>query len=72
MLNILLLSVKKIYITWHIRNKLLLKKLIIRKCLTNMNNCIKKIKELGGDDDDGVVEYGNDFLNCKIIDSKQT
>ena len=22
-------------------------------------------------EDDGIVEYGNDFLNCKIIDSKQ-
>ena len=31
----------------------------------------KKNKELGGDnDDDGIVEYGNDFLNCKIIHGK--
>ena len=31
----------------------------------------KKDDELKGDNDDGIVEYGNDFLNCKIIDSKQ-
>ena len=32
----------------------------------------KKNEELrGDDDDDGVVEYGNDFLNCEINDSKQ-
>ena len=31
----------------------------------------KKDDELKGDDDEGIVEYGNDFLNCKIIDSKQ-
>ena len=30
-----------------------------------------KNKELkGGNDDDGIVEYGNDFLNCKIIHGK--
>ena len=23
------------------------------------------------EDDEDIVEYGNDFLNCKIIDSKQ-
>ena len=37
-----LLSVKKKYITWHFRNILLLKNLKIRKCLTNINICIKK------------------------------
>ena len=32
----------------------------------------KKEEELKGEsDDDGIVEYGNDFLNCKIFDSKQ-
>ena len=35
----------------------------------------KKDEELKGDnitvDNEGVVEYGNDFLNCKIIHSKQ-
>ena len=31
----------------------------------------KKDSELKGDDDDGEVEYGNDFVNCKIIHSKQ-
>ena len=31
----------------------------------------KKDEELRGDNDDGIVEYGNNFLNCKIIDSKQ-
>ena len=35
----------------------------------------KKDSELKGDnitvEDDGIVEYGKDFLNCKIIDSKQ-
>ena len=33
----------------------------------------KKDSELKGDnvEDDGIVEYGSDFLNCKIIDSKQ-
>ena len=33
----------------------------------------KKDNELKSDNvrDDGIVEYGNDFLNCKIIDSKQ-
>ena len=35
----------------------------------------KKDSELKGNnitaEDDGVVEYGNDFLNCKFIDSKQ-
>ena len=35
----------------------------------------KKDEELKGDnitvEDEGIVEYGNDFLNCKIIHSKQ-
>ena len=35
----------------------------------------KKDEELKGDnntvENDGIVEYGNDFLNCKIIHSKQ-
>ena len=35
----------------------------------------RKDEELKGDkitvESDGVVEYGNDFLNCEIIDSKQ-
>ena len=35
----------------------------------------KKDMELKGDnitdENEGVVEYGNDFLNCKIIHSKQ-
>ena len=33
----------------------------------------KKDSELKGVNvgDDGVVEYGDDFLSCKIIDSKQ-
>ena len=33
----------------------------------------KKDSELKDDnvEDDGIVEYGNDFLNCKIIDSKK-
>ena len=31
----------------------------------------KKYDELKGDDDEGIVEYGNDFLKCKIIHSKQ-
>ena len=33
----------------------------------------KKDSELKDDDvkDDGIVEYGNDFLICEIIDSKQ-
>ena len=35
----------------------------------------KKDDELKGDnitvENEGVVEYGNDFLKCKIIDSKQ-
>ena len=35
----------------------------------------KKDEELKGDkitfENDGIVEYGNDFLICKIIDSKQ-
>ena len=22
-------------------------------------------------ENEGIVEYGNDFINCKIIDSKQ-
>ena len=30
----------------------------------------KKDSELKGDDD-GEVEYGNDFLNCEISNSKQ-
>ena len=34
----------------------------------------KKDSELKGyndiEDDEDIVEYGNDFLNCKIIDSK--
>ena len=42
MLNILLLSLKKIYITWQIRSILLVKNLKIRKCLTKVNICIKK------------------------------
>ena len=35
----------------------------------------KKDGELKGDNitikNDGIVEYGNDFINCKIIQSKQ-
>ena len=35
----------------------------------------KKDDELKGDnisdENDGVIEYGNDFINCKIIHSKQ-
>ena len=35
----------------------------------------KNDSELKGDnilvEDDGIIEYGNDFLNCKLIDSKQ-
>ena len=35
----------------------------------------KKDSELKGDnitqENEGVVEYGNDFINCKIIHSKQ-
>ena len=33
----------------------------------------KKDSELKDDnvEDDGITKYGNDFLNCKIIDSKQ-
>ena len=35
----------------------------------------KKDEELKGDnisvENEGIVEYGNDFINCKIIDSKQ-
>ena len=35
----------------------------------------KKDYELKGDkitvENDGIVEYGDDFLNCKITDSKQ-
>ena len=35
----------------------------------------KKDEELKGDnvsvENEGVVEYGNDFINCKIIHSKQ-
>ena len=35
----------------------------------------KKDRELKGDnisvENEGVVEYGNDFINCKIIHSKQ-
>ena len=34
-----------------------------------------KNEKLKGDkitvENEGVVEYGNDFLNCKIVDSKQ-
>ena len=33
----------------------------------------KKDSELKDDnvEDDSIVEFGNDFLNCKIIDSKK-
>ena len=31
----------------------------------------KKDSELKGYEDESMVDYGNDFLNCKIIDSKQ-
>ena len=33
----------------------------------------KKIDELKGDNitDEGNVEYGSDFVNCKIVHSKQ-
>ena len=35
----------------------------------------KKDEELKSDnitvENDGIVEYGNDFINCKIIHSKQ-
>ena len=35
----------------------------------------KKDEELKGDkisvENEGIVEYGNDFINCKIIHSKQ-
>ena len=38
-------------------------------------NLYKKDDVLKGDnilvENEGVVEYGNDFLNCKIIHSKQ-
>ena len=37
----------------------------------SINICIKKDSELKGHEDESMVEYGNDFLNCKIIDSKQ-
>ena len=34
----------------------------------------KKDEELNGDiitlENDGIVEYGNDFINCKIVHSK--
>ena len=30
-----------------------------------------KDSELKGYDDESMIEYGNDFLNCKFIDSKQ-
>ena len=35
----------------------------------------KKVEELKGDnitdENEAIVEYGNDFINCKIIHSKQ-
>ena len=35
----------------------------------------KKDDELKGDnitvENEGIVEYGNDFINCKVIHSKQ-
>ena len=35
----------------------------------------KKDEELKGDnntdENDGIVEYGNDFINCNIVHSKQ-
>ena len=31
----------------------------------------KKYDDLKGGDDEGIVEYSKDFLNCKIIHSKQ-
>ena len=43
--------------------------------IKNIGICIKKDEELKGDnitvENEGNVEYGNDFLNCKIIHSKQ-
>ena len=44
--------------------------------MKNEYQCLyKKDEELKGDnftvENDGIVEYGNDFLNCKIIHSKQ-
>ena len=31
----------------------------------------KKGSELKGCEDESMVEYGNDFLNCKVFDSKR-
>ena len=47
----------------------------IRQWKTSISICIKKMMNEKGDNmaakDEGIVEYGNDFLNCKIIHSKQ-
>ena len=45
------------------------------KMFDDCQNLYKKDSELKGyndiEDDEDIVEYGNDFLNCKSIDSKQ-
>ena len=65
---------ENIYFMLH-QNIFLFKNMKIRQWKTSISLCIKKDEELKGDiitvENEGVVENGNDFINCKIIHSKQ-
>ena len=70
-----LLTIKKTFTSCYIKNIFLYQEYENWTIKSEYEFLYKMDDELKGDkitvENEGVVEYGNDFLNCKIIHSKQ-
>ena len=75
MLNTHTHMVKKTFTLCFIKNTFLFKNIKIQQKRVSINICIKKDDEIKGDniteENEGIVEYGNDFKNCKVNHSKK-
>ena len=67
-----MLTVKKTFTLCFIKNMSLFKNMKLQQKKTNIN-FLKNDDDLEGDNitDEGIIEYGNDFINCKTIHFKQ-
>ena len=68
-LNSHLLMVKKPFILSFIEKISILRNIKTQHKKMSMKNYLKN-DELKGNENEGIFEYGNDFINCRIMHSK--
>ena len=70
-----MLTVKKTFTLCYIENKFRFQNMKFQQQKNQCQYLYKKDDEIKGgnitDENKGIIEYGNDYINCKIIHSNQ-